>query len=651
MHGKFGVRLAGAFGVSTILISCFTITLFYRQAVGSIRREVEIRTLEVAASAANLVDSDKHLRIRKRADQDGPAYRAIAQKLSQFLHASPDIRHIYTLVRADVPDRFIYVIDVGKRPPIRAFVGSPWMPTPDRAVRRALATGKPSLSRAVRIDQWGRYRNCFAPVRDSRGRIVAILGMDVSVDSALQRERSIMYGAVLSFLTAALLALIFSAVLSARITRPIEHLTAAIHDIAEGNLDCKIEINSSDEFGSLAASFNTMVASLKESRNVLMERANTDGLTGLYNHRYFHERLSQELKRAIRYGHPLSLFMIDLDGFKAVNDRMGHPAGDMILRNVAKIILSNVRETDICVRYGGDEFAVILPETDLDEALALAERVRRVVDSDPTLSVGQEGEGGGAHWKITLSIGAAECPRHARQRDALVAAADISMYHAKSISENRVCSYDEVPGAGGLMDPCKIHAFLQSASVSTIAALAEAVDAKDHYTHGHSEAVARYAAGIADQLRLSPEDKFNVRIAAMLHDIGKIGMPDTILKNPGDLSTEQRDIVHSHPLVGERIVKQVPQLQKILPGILYHHERYDGTGYPSGLKGQQIPLIARIICVADAFDAMTSDRPYRKALPVNEALQELRKGAGAQFDPKLIEAFAQWARTALPKAA
>ncbi|HOP79716.1 MAG TPA: diguanylate cyclase, partial [Armatimonadota bacterium] len=236
-----------------------------------------------------------------------------------------------------------------------------------------------------------------------------------------------------------------------------------------------------------------------------------------------------------------------MHGFKAVNDNLGHPAGDTILRNFAKILSQEIREIDVPARYGGDEFAVILPETGVEEATRIGERIRAAVDRKPHLTDEDDKTTrknmDNFEWKITLSVGVAECPTHARQRDSLVSAADIAMYHAKHVSQNAVCSYDRVPGAGGTMDPCRIYTFLQSASVSTIAALAAAVDAKDHYTHGHSESVARYSVGIATELRLSEEEKFNVRIAALLHDVGKIGMPDTILNNPGQLDPHERDII------------------------------------------------------------------------------------------------------------
>jgi diguanylate cyclase (GGDEF)-like protein/putative nucleotidyltransferase with HDIG domain len=651
---RFGTKLAIFFWVCTISITALTVSLLYRESVSAIRKEAQANLASTALSASRLVDADIHSKIKDATDEAGKHYHVIQWRLRRFRELNPKIRHIYTLVRSSKPDELKFIVDVGVNPPLLAHVGCPWdvtdRPDVNNAFRRA------TTDPVIRRDKWGTWLSGYAPVRDSEGRTVAIVGLDMSADQLLRAEDTIRLSGVLAVLTAFVLATVLSLALSAKISKPIMQLTDATRQIADGNLDYTISIESNDEIGSLASSLNRMVASLRESQAGLLKRANTDGLTAMYNHRYFHERLGQELKRAIRYNRPLSLLMMDLDGFKVVNDNLGHPAGDAILRNFATVLASEIRDIDIAARYGGDEFAVILPETGIEEAVQIAERIRATVDERAHLTDGDSGEAGGAghsnsDWKITLSVGVAECPTHARQRDALVAAADIAMYHAKNVSQNAVYTYDKVPGAGGSMDPCRIHAFLQSASVSTIAALAAAVDAKDQYTHGHSESVAKYAVGIAGELSFSPEDKFNVRIAALLHDVGKIGIPEAILSTPLALNTHERDIIRSHPSVGEHIVKQVPQLQKVLPGIVYHHECFDGTGYPSGLPGERIPLPARIICVADAFDAMTSNRPYREAMTVAEALAELSKCAGTQFDPACVEALARWIQSAELQAA
>jgi diguanylate cyclase (GGDEF)-like protein len=648
---RLGTKLAIAFWVCTVTITALTVGFVYRESISSIRKEVNIRLTDVAQSASHLIDPTLHTKAANGTDKS-QSYLAIRNKLASFRRANPRIRHIYTLVRSSKANELKFVVDVGVDPPLVAPIGCPWDISRHPEINNAFR--RPVADPIVRRDKWGTWLSGYAPIKDTKQNTVAIVGLDMSVHEMLGGERTIRLSTAGLMLAALLITTIVSILVFIKIAKPITQLTVATKHIADGNLDYSISMGNRDEFGSLASSLNRMAASLKESQENLLQRANTDGLTGLCNHRYFHERLGQELKRALRYGHPLSLIMIDLDGFKAINDNLGHPAGDTILRNFAKLLQIEIREIDIAARYGGDEFAVILPETGIDEAKAIGERIREAVDQHPHMTdepLPGEKEDDARDWKITLSVGVAECPAHARQRDALVSAADIAMYHAKHVSQNTVCTYDKVPGAGGTMDPCRIYTFLQSASVSTIAALAAAVDAKDHYAHGHSESVARYSVGIAAELGLSEEEKFNIRIAAMLHDVGKIGMPDNVLNNPGELDPHERDIIRSHPSVGERIVKQVPQLQRILPGILYHHERYDGTGYPCGLIGEKIPLIARIICVADAFDAMTSSRPYRNAMTVGQALAELQACKGTQFDVTCVDALTRWIQSAELQAA
>lgn len=645
---KFGTKLGLLFWFCTVGIIVFTAGVFYREASSTARKEAGRHLTDIASSVSFLIDTDAHSRIKSTADESGPDYKLVRNKLTRFRKAHPKIRHIYTFVRTAKSNQLSYVIDVGVNPPLIGHAGCPWDVTKHPEVQRAF--DQPVADPVVRRDKWGSWLSAYAPVKVGNDT-VAIVGLDMSVKEVLRAERYTQLLVAIMTGIGIILSTLLSFVISSKISKPISRLTIATHHIADGNLDYVISMDNKDEIGSLAASLNRMTQCLRESQTNLLQRANTDGLTGLYNHRYFQDRLSQELKRALRYSHPLSLMMIDLDGFKAVNDSLGHLAGDTILRNFSKILTAEVREIDVAARYGGDEFAVILPETCLEEATQLAERVRAAVDRSPHLmeeSLTDDSIKSGVKkdWKITLSIGVAECPTHARQRDALVSAADIAMYHAKHVSQNAVCSYDRVPGAGGTMDPCRIYTFLQSASVSTIAALAAAVDAKDHYTHGHSESVARYAVGIATELRLSSEEKFNVRIAALLHDVGKIGIPDMVLNNPGQLDPYERDLIRSHPSVGERIVKQVPQLQRILPGILYHHERYDGTGYPCGLSGERIPLVARIICVADSFDAMTSNRPYRSSMSTAQALAELHDNKGTQFDDNCVDALTRWIQSA-----
>jgi len=218
-------------------------------------------------------------------------------------------------------------------------------------------------------------------------------------------------------------------------------------------------------------------------------------------------------------------------------------------------------------------------------------------------------------------------------------AADLALCRAKHVARNSVCTYDATIGGEEHVDPHQLYQMLRDPNAAAIQSLAAAVDAKDRYTHGHSERVTAYALEIGEALQMSSEMRDALKVAGLLHDLGKIGVPDSILNKPGSLTQEEREALQRHPSIGGDILHQSPQLDLIIPAVLFHHERWDGAGYPDGLAGESIPLVARILAIADAFDAMTSDRPYRKAMSVEEALLELRANAGKQFDPALVEMF------------
>ncbi|MFC2067761.1 diguanylate cyclase [Chloroflexota bacterium] len=356
-------------------------------------------------------------------------------------------------------------------------------------------------------------------------------------------------------------------------------------------------------------------------------RANTDGLTSLYNHRHFHERLDQEISRGSRFGTMFSLILLDIDLFKAYNDIYGHLAGDQILRRLGDTIKNSVRNLDMAFRYGGEEFAVILPEARIDDAYLVAERIRKSVDTRIGIKA----------MPLTVSLGVANWPVDGVMREEIIARADAALYRAKQTGRNRTFLSSsiikpEVPVVDAEPD-------VREGTLSIIYALAATVDAKDHYTYGHSKKVSDYSVHIADALNLPNDRADTIRAAALLHDIGKIGVPDSILNKDGALTEEEWKPIKVHPEAGVEILRHVIDLVNCLPGILHHHERYDGRGYPSGLKGDNIPLEARILAVTDAYDAITSLRSYHKQLPSQEALDELKRHAGTQFDPEIVRVF------------
>jgi diguanylate cyclase (GGDEF)-like protein len=367
------------------------------------------------------------------------------------------------------------------------------------------------------------------------------------------------------------------------------------------------------------------------------QRARIDELTGLFNRRHFDECVKQEIDRHARYRSMLSLILLDLDFFKAYNDTQGHTAGDRVLETIGRLINGALRNTDLAFRYGGDEFAIILPQSATGDALLVAERVRGKIASEMTIR----------DIKISASLGLASWPSDGVTSDELVNAADRALYYAKETGGNRTCVASKMLpslAANEAASPTTEREVL-----STIHALAATIEARDPYIYGHSRKVSRYAVALAEAAGLSSGKVSVINTAAMLHDIGKIGVPDEVLNKTEKLDNESWKLIQAHPALSTTIVGHVASLVASLPAILHHHERWDGLGYPDGLKGEQIPIEARVLAIADAFDAMTSNRPYRSKLSYKKVLQELKHCSGTQFDPELIETFLPIALSVAPE--
>ena len=366
-------------------------------------------------------------------------------------------------------------------------------------------------------------------------------------------------------------------------------------------------------------------------------RANTDELTRLYNHRYFHERLEQEIARGSRFGSTFSLIMLDIDLFKSYNDVYGHLAGDQVLRLTGKYIENSIRGIDLAFRYGGEEFTIILPETRLDDAYRVAERIRKTLESKTSSRV----------MPITASLGIANWPTDGVMKEEIIARADAALYRAKHTGRNRTCLSSDVLKPETPLIGTELEA--RPRALSIIYALAATVDAKDSYTYGHSKKVSEYAVAMADAIKM-PQDRVDtIRAAGLLHDIGKIGVPDSILNKKAPLTDDEWQPIRDHPELGVEILRHVIDLVNCLPAIRHHHEHYDGSGYSVGLKGENIPLDARILAIADAYDAMTSPRSYRKQLSSQEAIDEIKRCAGTHFDPELVNLFCKVFEPTPPK--
>jgi diguanylate cyclase (GGDEF)-like protein/putative nucleotidyltransferase with HDIG domain len=359
----------------------------------------------------------------------------------------------------------------------------------------------------------------------------------------------------------------------------------------------------------------------------LYDTARTDALTSLANRRGFRELLDLELERARRGETEMTVLVGDLDRFKEVNDRSGHQVGDVALQRVAQLLNEGKRQVDSAARVGGEEFALILPDSSADGAFVLAERLRSAL----------AGEFAEDSPPITISFGLASYPEHGETAASLLRAADEALYAAKDSGRNRTVRHSpllrELVQASGGTGDIEGERFL-----AVMLDLAEAVDLRFSGSARHSETVGRYAEMMARELGLSDRHVSRVRLAGLLHDIGKIGVPDGILRKPGRLTEEELLVIRRHPELGVQILEH-PSLADVRTWVGAHHERPDGLGYPLGISGDEVPLEARIVAVADAYEAMTSDRSYRDSIGHANAQAELRRCAGSQFDLRVVEAF------------
>lgn len=361
----------------------------------------------------------------------------------------------------------------------------------------------------------------------------------------------------------------------------------------------------------------------------LEELANKDGLTGVFNHRYFYDKLKKKVQLANKYNENISMIFLDIDYFKHYNDLYGHQRGDEVLRNIGKILRNNLRENDIAARYGGEEFSVILPNTNEEEAVFIANKIRESIEK--AKFYGEENQPNGV---LTVSMGISIYPDKASNYIDLIKSADDALYRAKFFMKNRVETYTS------MLDEIKSDIEEKDIElVTSIKTVINSINEKDRYTYGHLERVVFYSRLLAEKLNLNPRERKILLYSAYMHDIGKVNTSKEILIKRTPLTDEEWEILKKHPENGVEIIKSVKSLQEILPVILHHHEKYNGTGYPYKLKGEEIPYLSRALSIVDSFDAMTSNRPYNTIKTYEEAIEEIRRYKGIQFDPEISEKF------------
>ncbi|PLS14757.1 diguanylate cyclase [Bacillus sp. M6-12] len=353
-----------------------------------------------------------------------------------------------------------------------------------------------------------------------------------------------------------------------------------------------------------------------------------DELTKLYNHRYFQGNLESTINN-VEKG---ALLLIDLDHFKVYNDTFGHPEGDKLLREVAGILSARIPADAIACRYGGEEFAIILPNVDSKSAIEVAELIRRSISDFPF-----KGKEHMPNKKVTVSIGISTFPEMSATREQLIMLADQALYKTKYSSRNRVQLYSSV--IDELKGKFKFDSDHEEDVIQTLKTFLMIINSKDRYTYGHTERIMEYSEQLAKKVGLSELEVKNIRYGALLHDIGKVEVPTEVLNKTSKLTNEEWETIKMHVIWGEQMVQSIHELDHCRPMIRHHHERYDGKGYPDQLSGESIPLAARILTIADCFDAMTTNRPYQKAKSIPDALDEIVHCSGTQFDPNLVGPF------------
>lgn len=362
----------------------------------------------------------------------------------------------------------------------------------------------------------------------------------------------------------------------------------------------------------------------------LVNYANIDSLTGVYNHRYFYEAIEGLFEQNKNNHTQLSLLMLDIDYFKNYNDIYGHSQGDELLKEITQLLKNNIREKDILCRYGGDEFCVILPETDKDEAIIIADHLREAVcDYD---YLGKENMN---NKTLTASIGVSTYSTQMERYLDLIENADMALYRAKFLRRNKVEVYSSI--FDHIIEKEPNENLLEE--IKSLKTLMTVINSRDTYTFNHVERVFNYCRIIADHLKLSSDEKRSLLFGAYLHDLGKINISKETLITNAKLTNAQWEELKKHPQDSADIVSQIKGFEKIVPIVQQHHEKYDGTGYPQGLVGEQIDPLARILTIADSFDAMTNQRPYQKTKSFEEAFEEIERCKGTHFDPVIADTF------------
>jgi diguanylate cyclase (GGDEF)-like protein len=474
--------------------------------------------------------------------------------------------------------------------------------------------------------------------------VVLLAMVSLSVMRGADTQQSFMLGVLMVLAVAAgatVMALVAWSYFGWRLSRVAEALEATL----DTDRPLQLRVTGTPAERRLARAFNAASGAFIQ----VEARAAHDRLTGVANRESLLTTLATEIERATRHHKWLSVAFIDIDRFKPINDTYGHHAGDGVLRQIANLISDNIRTSDLFGRYGGEEFMLILPETTPEEATVLAEHLRGLVMEHPLLIPDQ------APVRVTISIGVAGDVGSQLQADRLVDQADGAMYAAKSLGRNRTYRYRVLDDNATVRRApisserrAAATAIGRWASDTAAEALASVLAPQPHHRGQPSDMIAALATGMALELGLPKDEIERIRIASLLHDLGKLAVPPEILDKLTTLTDLDWQAIGEHPRIGQVILEEASALREAVPVVLHHHEHYNGSGYPHGLRGKEIPLGARIVAVADAYHAMIHDRPYKNARDHESALRELRSNAGTQFDPEIVNLFCELFAAGVP---
>ncbi|MCW2973779.1 MAG: diguanylate cyclase [Thermoleophilia bacterium] len=485
-------------------------------------------------------------------------------------------------------------------------------------------------------------------------RIVILAGVPLATLNALvifgpRSTFTVIYGGLFICYVALVVALFTANRIPRVLLTRLQELRTVARHIANGDLSARASYSDAGEYeelGELVADVNSMArvlesreaenralnAQLHQALNVEQERSTRDPLTRLRNHRYFQEALAAELYRCSRTGEQTTIAMLDLDDFKMVNDTFGHQEGDAVLIRTAAAFTQTLRPYDLPARLGGEEFGVIFPSTSPEEAKMVMDRIMQVLAT-----------GGPNGAKQTFSGGIATFPTHAQDQATLCQLADSSSYAAKLNGKAHTVIFDPSK-IQNIDEDDRVNTRERDAQLRAARTLVKGVDELEGLGTAHSENVGRLSAQIATAMGYDDTYAQQMYLCGLLHDVGKLGLDQALVQKSSQLTAEEYEQVKRHPELSAQIVTNAG-LGDIAAWVRHHHEHFDGTGYPLGLAGQDIPLGSRIVLAAEAFDVMTSDRAYRRAMSLNDATQELLRGAGARFDPDVVMTLVQLVRS------